>query len=404
MDGNSVRIGFVPLVDAAPIIAAKERGYFAEEGLSVALLRQVGWANVRDKLSFGHLDAAHALLGMPLASHLGRDSFNEPLISVMGLGAGGNAITIRRELSERGVKSATDVLRVMREHPRSGKLMVGHVFGSSMHHYLLRDWLASGGIDPDRDVKLCVIPPPQMTEHMKGGYLDLFCVGEPWNTVAARQGCGVTMLATTDIVPRHPEKVLAVPRRYARQAGGIDSGQMVALVRAVLRGCLWCAECLAGNGEGRGELAELLARGEYLAQPVEILRESLAIGRDFGVNRHQKGMRAEGWVVRSFSPEMSGGTFPNKMHPVWMMREMMRWGHLHPEADVAEIADRCCDARAYRKAATSLGVGCPDEDFVPMELRQGELRLAAAGRGGGSGAPGEAGLGARRRLAVESLS
>ena len=82
------------------------------------------------------------------------------------------------------------------------------------------------------------------------------------------------------------------------------------------------------------------------------------------------------WTARSFSPELSGGTFPNKMHAVWMLREMIRWGHLHPDANILEIADRCCDTTAYRAAATSLGVGCPENDFITMELRGGQsLRL-----------------------------
>ncbi|HEY4329982.1 MAG TPA: CmpA/NrtA family ABC transporter substrate-binding protein [Phycisphaerae bacterium] len=366
-----MRIGFVPLIDAAPIIAAQERGFFKEEGLEVSLHRQVGWANVRDKLSFGHLDAAHALLGMPLASHLGRDSFCEPLVAVMGLGSGGNAITVRRELFEAGVKSAADLAGLLQSRRGMGRLMAGHVFGSSMHHYLLREWLASAGIDPDKDAKLCVIPPPQMTEHMRGGYLDVFCVGEPWNTIAARAGVGVTLLATTDILPRHPEKVLAVSRRFAEQSGGLNGARMTGLVRAVLRGCMWCAEKVA---EGRsGELAGLLAREEYLALPVDALMASLTIDREFGVNRVQKRVRPGAWVVRSFSPEMSGGTFPNKMHVVWMIREMMRWGHLHEGADAVAIAESCCDAGAYRAAATSLGVGCPSEDYAAMELRGGRM-------------------------------
>jgi ABC-type nitrate/sulfonate/bicarbonate transport system substrate-binding protein len=371
MRSAQLRIGFVPLVDAAPLVAAQERGYFAEEGISVILQRQLGWANVRDKLSFGQLDAAHSLLGMPLASHLGRDSFTEPLVALMGLGCGGNAITVRRQLHEMGVTSASDLARVMKEHPGMGRPLVGHVFGSSMHHYLVRAWLDSGGINPDRDVKLCVIPPPQMSEHMRGGYLDLFCVGEPWNTLAEQEGAGVTLVATTDILPRHPEKVLAVSRRFADQVGGIGGHLMTGLVRAVLRGCMWCAEALAADGGG--ELAGMLSRPEYLAQPRQILERSLAIGRDFGASRVQKNARPKSWVARSFSPEMNGGTFPNKMHAVWMMQEMIRWEHLHADADVIQIAERCCDARAYRTAATSLGVGCPESDFVAMELRGGRM-------------------------------
>src|SRR4051812_3398175 len=231
-----LKIGFVPLLDAAPLIAALELGFFREERLEISLHRQVGWANIRDKLSFGHIDVGHALLGMPLTSHLGRDSFSEPLTTLMELGAGGNAITIRKGLHEMGVQSAADLAALIVGQPRVGRLMVGHVFTSSMHHYLVREWLASGGIDPDRDVKLCVIPPVQVTEHMKGGYLDVFCVGEPWNTLATREGHGVAVVATTDILPQHPEKVLAVTKRYAEQR----PESLVPLIKAVLRGCQWC--------------------------------------------------------------------------------------------------------------------------------------------------------------------
>ena len=143
-DRPALRLGFIPLIDAAPMIAARERGFFAEEGLTVSLHRQIGWANVRDKLSFGHLDAAQAL-GMPLASYLGRDSFFEPLVAVMGLGSGGNAITVRRALFEAGVKSAADLAMMIRQRPGLGRPVVGHVFTSSMHHYLVREWLSLEG-------------------------------------------------------------------------------------------------------------------------------------------------------------------------------------------------------------------------------------------------------------------
>ena len=382
-----LRLGFLPLIDAAPIIAAREHGFFADEGLSVSLHRQVGWANIRDRLSFGNIDAAHALLGMPLVSHLGRDSFTEPLVTVMSLGSGGNAITVRRELFEAGVQSASDLAGVMKRYPGLGRLMVGHVFGSSMHHYLLREWLAAGGIDPDRDVKLCVIPPQQMCEHMRGGYLDLFCVGEPWNTTAAREGVGVALVATTDILPRHPEKVLAVSRRFADQCGGVAGATLTALVRAVLRGSMWCAEAVERSCD---EFAEMLARPEYVAQPREVIASSLGINRDFGASRAQRSARPTAWVARSFAPDINGGTFPNKMHAVWMLREMVRWGHLHPDADVVGIAERCSDTRAYRAAAATLGVACPPEgkDFIPMEMRGGRvLRLEDAAEPRLSGKP-----------------
>jgi nitrate/nitrite transport system substrate-binding protein len=353
-----LRIGFVPLIDAAPVIVAHALGFFERERLPVTLHRQLGWANVRDKLSFGHLEGSHALLGMPLTSYLGRDSLAEPLVALMALGTGGNAITVRKELFAMGVESAADLAQVIGTSPRMGKLLAGHVFSSSMHHYLLRDWLASAGIEPDKDVKLCVIPPPQIAEHMRGGYVDLFCVGEPWNTLSRLQGFGVPIVATTDIVPDHPEKVLAVTGRFAAQ----HPQALVPLVRALLQACGWCEE-----EAHRQELAQLLARPEYLAQPVDLIRQSLAAGRDLGTNKQQR-TRAVNWSLRSFSP---AATFPSKTHAAWMLQQMVRWGHLHPEADVQGIASACCNTAPFRAAAESLDLACPPDDFPPMPLRNG---------------------------------
>ena len=119
----------------------------------------------------------------------------------------------------------------------------------------------------------------------------------------------------------------------------------------------------------------MLSRPEYLAQDRSPILASLSINREFGEHKMQKMVRPQGWVVRSFSPEITGGTFPNKMHAVWMMREMIRWGHLHPDADILKIADCCCDAGAYRAAALSLNITCPADgnDFLPMDLRSGRL-------------------------------
>ncbi len=113
----------------------------------------------------------------------------------------------------------------------------------------------------------------------------------------------------------------------------------------------------------------MLARPEYLAQPIELVTESLSIDRNFGTSRQQRNSRPTEWHLRSFSAD---DTFPNKMHPVWLMRQMARWGHLHPEADVAAISEQCADTAPYRAAAASLGIRCPASDFIPMQLRHGQ--------------------------------
>ena len=344
-----LRIGFVPLLDAAPLIAALELGLFADEGLNVSLHRQIGWANIRDKLAFGALDAGHALLGLPLASHLD-PAFPQPLVAIMALGLGGNAITLSNELLDAGVRTATDLGQLIRRHKNDRRLVFGHVFASSMHHYLLREFLSSGGIDPDRDVRLAVIPPPQMPQHMAGGHVDGFCVGEPWNAIATRAKVGRTLLATTDLLPDHPEKVLAVTARFLA-----DHGELLErALRAILHGCAFAAA-----PANRRALAEILARPCYINQPAEVLFECLAPERTFLARQSPS-------RVFSFDPQ---GTFPSKTYFHWLAGQMQRWGHLPADTDVAALADQACDTRIYRAAAADLGLACPAHDRPPMSSR-----------------------------------
>src|SRR3954454_11485821 len=150
----ALRVGFVPLLDAAPLVLAGELGYFADEGLSVTLERQIGWGNVRDKLVYGHLHASHALVGMPPISVLGRDRFFEPLVAICGLGAGGNAITFSSQLISAAVQTLAALAERLRLLKGASVPTFAHVFACSIHHYLLRDALDGRGINPDRDVRL----------------------------------------------------------------------------------------------------------------------------------------------------------------------------------------------------------------------------------------------------------
>jgi ABC-type nitrate/sulfonate/bicarbonate transport system substrate-binding protein len=362
--GNAVRstplrIGFIDLIDAAPLIVALEQGFFADEGLPVVLERQLGWGNIRDRLTFGQLDAAHALLGMPLFSRIGRDWFLEPLVALMNLGSGGNAITLSRRLIDAGVRSAVTLAQYIRNDPRHEVMVFGHVFSCSMHHYLLRDWLASGGIDPDVDVRLRVFPPNQMAGHMAREYVQGFCVGEPWNTLAQRNGAGDIVAVTTDIVPEHPEKILAVTQRWLDANGPLG----VPMIRAVLRGCAFCED--ERNADA---LAELLARPQYLNAPREVIRQALAMDRNVARSFSPPVARSSDWRIRSFAPP---ATFPSKTHSAWFAAQMIRWGHLRRDADVLAMARGCSGTSAYRAAARSLEVECPATDFPPMHLRCG---------------------------------
>jgi ABC-type nitrate/sulfonate/bicarbonate transport system substrate-binding protein len=340
-----LNIGFVPLIDAAPLIVAFELGYFVDEGLHVALNRQIGWGNVRDKLTFGQLDASHALLGMPPLSMLGKEMFVEPLVAIAGLGAGGNAITLSRRLTNIGVNSAVKLHEHIRR--RQGKpLVFAHVFSCSTHHYLLREWLAAADIQPDKDVHLCVLPPPQMVRQLAKGLLDGFCVGDPWNVLAEKDQQGVIVAATTDLYPDHPEKVLAVSRKWLERNFDAATG----LVRAVVRACEFCQD-----PENWVRVSRIISGVRYLDQSAELIAKSLAFNMPGSRNR-----------FRDWSPATLA---PKAAHVEWILKQMIRWGHLSREADVASVASSCVDSAAYEAALKSMPSTRSSIQTIPEGVR-----------------------------------
>ncbi len=360
-----VRLGFVPLTDAAPLLVAADQGYFADEGVRVRLDRQIGWGNVRDKLTFGQLDAAHALVGMPLLSVLRREPFAEPLVALMNLGTGADAITFGRRLCDAGVATAAALAEWAGRGTRAGGPvpLLAHVFGCSAHHYLLRAWLADGGVDPDRDVRLCVLPPPQVGRQLEKGYLDGYCCGEPYNTLAADGGFGRLVAVTADVVPGHPDKVLAVTRRWADAHADL----LPRLCRAVLRGMQFC-----DDADHLPAVAEVLARPEHLALPAAAIHRSLTLLRTFA---GPGSARAVGRVERRGRPFDPASAFPSVTHHAWYAAQMARWGHLEADADVPTLAPACVSADPFRRAADDLGVACPDAAAPPMRLRAGAFTM-----------------------------
>ena len=312
---------------------------------------------------------------MPLASHLGDDRFADPLVSVMSLGSGGNGITLSRRLVESGVNSASALAQRikmgiklgsklgMKSSSANRKLVLGHVFNCSMHHYLLREWLAGAGIDPDRDVQLQVVPPPLMADHLRHGHLDGFCAGEPWNTMAVAGGYGEIVATTTDVMPSHPEKVLALSLRWAHEHPDAVAG----LVRAALRGCIYCND--PGNLKS---LLPMLTNPGYLQVPVDVMKASLAGDRNFGLGVRSVHQRPKDWQLRSFAPDKM---FPSRTHAAWLGSQMVRWKHASADTDWSAISRQCTDGSWFRTAAASLSIECPASDSPPMQLRNGVFEL-----------------------------
>lgn len=263
-----VRIGYMPLTDSLPLLAAEAWGFFADERVPVALQCESSWATLRDRLTVGQIDAAPLLAPMVLSTTLGLAGLQVPLMTAYGLGRNGNAITVSTALfSELRDNAINDTplacayaLADCVQRRGSKRLVFGVVFPFSSHAYLLRYWLAAAGIDIDHDIKLVVLPPAQMAEHLRLGHIDGFCSGEPWNSWALMSGAGKVLLSGHQVWQNAPEKVLGVSVRWAEQ----HPEQHAGLVRALFR---------AGERLAQAPLAalNLLTEQHIMAVPHECL-------------------------------------------------------------------------------------------------------------------------------------
>ncbi|MCE9661917.1 ABC transporter substrate-binding protein [Halomonas sp. M5N1S17] len=274
---NHLTLGFVPLLDAALLVIARERGFFSEQGVEVSLSRENAWSTLRDKVAAGLLDGAQMLSPMPLAMSLGLERAPCDTLAPITLSRNGNAIVLSESLCQQsgaalGSDPADSALAVgawlgQQRGPHRPRLAMVYPF--SCQHYLLREWLSLGGLDPDRDVELVVLPPPRMVAALSEGQIDGFCAGEPWGSLAAHQGVGQLMASGAQLWPDHPEKVLGVTRSWAHHY----PATLAALIRALVAASDW----LADSPDNRRQALEWLALPPYLDRSVSHL-DTLPLG------------------------------------------------------------------------------------------------------------------------------
>ncbi len=360
LEKPNVNLGFIPLTDCAPLVVAREKGFFREQGLKVELSRENSWANIRDKVSIGMLDGAQMLAPMPLATAVGGGNA-VPMIASMSLDLNGNGITVSNEVyrrmletgepdldtpagSARALKKVIDAGRQAGDRP----LAFATVFPYSSHNYLLRYWLASVGIDPDEDVRLSVVPPQQMVNYLQAGVISGFCVGEPWNTLAVSYGLGRILAASYDIWNNHPEKVFGVAGIWAASYPNTHQALLTALIRA----CEWIDQT-----DNRPEVCEILSQGRYVNAPQEILEKSM-LGT-FQFARNAKPVERPDFNVFN----RYRANFPWRSHAVWFLSQMARWGQLPESVDFKRIAHQVYRPELFRQAAESLGLQVPPGDY-----------------------------------------
>ncbi len=271
-----LRIGFLALTDAAPLIIAQHQGLFARHGLQVELRREVGWATIRDKVLYGELDAAQAPAPMLWAAQLGLGCGPADVCTGFIFNLHGNAITLSTRLWNDGIRDTAALRDAALRRRGENKLTFGIVCEHSMHHVLLRQWLRDARLDPERDVRIAVVPPAQMFRNLAAGTLDGYCAGEPWNTLAVQQGGGWCPTWSAALSPGHVEKVLMVRTGFAQR----HAEDHRKLISALIASARWCDE-----PQNRAELAQILSAPAYLHLPAKAIAPAL-LGR-FSPRRDQ---------------------------------------------------------------------------------------------------------------------
>jgi len=364
-----VEIGFVQLVDAAPLIVAREMGFAAEEGLELVLSREPSWSNIRDKVALGLYSVAHMLAPMPLAISLGAGAMQAEVVAPYILSVGGDTVGVSNALAAEMGLDATDrfgdaratgvaLLRAADARP----LAIGAPFPHSMHVELLRYWLEGCGGDPDRDVALQTVPPPLMAEALAAGQIDAFCVGEPWGSIAVERGAARLVLPSAAIWGWAPEKALGVRRDWAEA----EPETLTALLRALFRAGRWLE-----RPANLPTAAELMARPEHLGAPSTLIERGLtgALSVDGGGTIRR--------VPRFIGFSGVEASFPWRSQAMWIAtRAARRWG-VDPEAARA-AAGACFRPDLYRAALDPLGADLPGASSKVEGALESRLGVASA--------------------------
>ncbi len=334
---HQVRVGFIPLIDCAVIVAAHEMGFASRNGIRLNLSREPSWASIRDKVAFGVLDAAHMLAPMPSAMSLGLGGDLEvPMLAPIGLGHGGNAITVSKDLYQEMLEADPDALTgpaglsarslpaIARQRRADGRgpLRFAAVFPFSAHFYELRLWLAAGGVG-EEDVTIQIIPPPRMVESMATGQIDGFCVGEPWNHLAESQRLGKIVATKSDVAPGAPEKVLGLTRAFAESHPETVSRLLDTL-----------SEAASWASTHHADLADILSSCAY-------------VGVDRTLIQHILDTHTGPYMLDA--RPLSGGQVE------WLHHQMQAWGQIRPDTDGDFSAIYAMPTPAHRHHAATMG-------------------------------------------------
>lgn len=337
--------GFIALTDAAPLIIAKEKGFFTKHGMpDVEVNRQASWGATRDNLVLGGgrggIDGAHLLTPMAYLIHMGRITQNNqpvPMALLARLNTNGQAISVAAKHMQLGARLDASPLR----RALNSDSKVAMTFRGGTHDMWIRYWLAAAGIDPERDVSTIVVPPPQMVANMRVGTMDAFCVGEPWNAQLVTQRLGYTAIVTGEFWKDHPEKCLALRADFVQQ----NPRATEALTAAVIEAARWCD--VAANKQ---EMCEILGRRAWFNVPVADIIGRMRGEVDYGDGRTITNLDLTMKFWRDHA------SYPFRSHDLWFLTENQRWGILPEGLQTAPLIAQVNREEIWRAAAARAGV------------------------------------------------
>jgi two-component system, oxyanion-binding sensor len=348
------RIGFLPLVDAALPILAREFGFAEAEGVDLELIRDVSWATVRDRLHFGHSDAAHLVAPLAIATTLGLERPAVPIAVPFVLGLNGNAITLAPELAEEVIGgdplppsqvSGARLAALVARRAQAGKpLRFGVVHRFSSHNYMLRYWLNGCGIQVDRDVEIVTIAPPFAADALATREVDGICVGEPWNSVAVERGAGIIVNVTSHIWRRGVEKVLAIP--LARLEADPE------LVHKVIR-ALFAAGRAFIDPTRCAEIGQILSQRHYLDASADLICR--AVSDRIALRAGETPLHIPDFMFQ----HRQAANFPWVSQAAWLYAQMVQAGHVEKSAEKYAAAQRVFRPDVYRAALVGNNVPLP---------------------------------------------
>ncbi|MBD2579598.1 CmpA/NrtA family ABC transporter substrate-binding protein [Oscillatoria sp. FACHB-1406] len=383
LEKPDLKIGYVPVNDCAPFAVAWSKGFFRKYGLNVTLSREASWANSRDGLIFGRLDASPVVSGAVTNARTGAEGARHaPLCAAMTIHRHGNAMTMNREMWDAGLRPLQEYngdlerfggeLRAFFEKRPLDQRIWAVVLSSSIYEYFVRYLAASMGINPTKEFRIVIIPPPQMVNNMRIGSMQAYMVAEPWNTraISGNEGVGFTFAQGRQIWEGHPDRVLAVRESF------IDNNPKTyrSLVKAIIEACQYCSK-----PENREEVAKLItdraftgAKPKKPGAPIDKFTRPGIVG-DYnygGFDGRERLIKTpETTLFFDLPPHLATvpgdhSTFLWQSQSLWLMTQSVRWGQL-PEfpKNAEEIARKAWRTDLYREIATEMGIQCPQEDY-----------------------------------------